>query len=197
MGLLSDLRRALFGDPRPPEPASTPADALAWSSSDSAGPARRAEPAAEARERAAERLLEDERLRGNLTDDEFQPLLDWALAAVDGVAIQTSRASDDTAETRVDAAVAAVRQILVAIDRAIGERELLSRDEFAARLSEATDALAPPLVQNQALAAVRARVAEAVDRIADEKDELDGPALTARLAEALAASTEPAGGGSG
>jgi hypothetical protein len=35
---------------------------------------------AERQERAAERLLMDEALRGDLADDEFQPLLDWALA---------------------------------------------------------------------------------------------------------------------
>src|SRR5262245_50560157 len=41
-------------------------------------------------ERVASRLLEDERLRGDLTDDEFQPLLDWAMAAADRLVASTA-----------------------------------------------------------------------------------------------------------
>ena len=45
-------------------------------------------------EYAANLLIEDVRLRGRLTDDEFQPLLDWALTWTDGYAAATGGLPD-------------------------------------------------------------------------------------------------------
>jgi hypothetical protein len=63
-------------------------------------------------ERAAGRLLDDERLRGDLTDDEFQPLLDWALAVVDTIAVSTLSLAPNAAERRLDAGVSDVTEII-------------------------------------------------------------------------------------
>ena len=57
-------------------------------------------------ERAAERLLEDERLRGSMTDDEFKPLLEWALATVDRVAAATAGEPDAVAAGEAEAVAA-------------------------------------------------------------------------------------------
>jgi hypothetical protein len=63
-------------------------------------------------ERAASRILDDEGLRGDLTDDEFQPLLDWALAQTDRAAAATASLEDEAADAFTEAAVSAVREVL-------------------------------------------------------------------------------------
>src|SRR6476620_6322454 len=82
---------------------------------DGAAPAAVDDPAVAARqERAAGRLLDDERLRGDLTDDEFQPLLDWALAAADRLVASTAALSDDQAEQRIEAGLGALKEAVSA-----------------------------------------------------------------------------------
>jgi hypothetical protein len=49
-------------------------------------------------ESAVEKLTGDERLRSNLTDDEFNPMLDWALAWLDE---KTAKASDAAAARKI------------------------------------------------------------------------------------------------
>lgn len=66
-----------------------------------------------------ERLSEDERLRGTLTDDGFGPLLAWAVAAVQQAATTVRKSEDmDPFEDRVraalEAAVAAAEEATVA-----------------------------------------------------------------------------------
>ncbi len=80
-------------------------------------PAPMSQPAPDAdvaarQEWAAERLLEDERLRGELTDDEFQPLLDWALATVDRVAAETAGQTEEVARRRLEAALDRIRDAI-------------------------------------------------------------------------------------
>jgi hypothetical protein len=70
-------------------------------------------------ERAASRILEDERLRGDLADDEFQPLLDWAMAAADRLAASTAGLSDARAESRLDGGLSAIREAVTAAGDAI------------------------------------------------------------------------------
>ncbi|HEV8636531.1 MAG TPA: hypothetical protein VG370_20115 [Chloroflexota bacterium] len=59
-------------------------------------------------EYAANLVLEDSRLRGSLTDDQFQPLLDWALTWTDAYAAATVGLADDW-KPRVDVGVAWVK----------------------------------------------------------------------------------------
>lgn len=49
-------------------------------------------------ESAAEKLSGDERLRSNLTDDEFNPILDWAIARLEK---KTAKAKDKTAAQKI------------------------------------------------------------------------------------------------
>ncbi len=70
-------------------------------------------------ERAASRILEDERLRGDLTDDEFQPLLDWALGTIDRVAESTAGTDDAEADATVDAAMTVIREVVGAAGAAV------------------------------------------------------------------------------
>lgn len=77
---------------------------------------------AEARaQRAAERLVDDERLRRNLTDQQFGPLLDWALGLVERVATATAGQSDEAARRRIDHVLAQVRETLTEVDRLAGQ----------------------------------------------------------------------------
>src|SRR5436190_23437919 len=101
MSLLSTLRNRLFGRREAPaEAASQAGDAPSTTDSSPTGgstmdatqaptEAATAPDLSGRQERAASRLLDDERLRGDLTDDEYQPLLDWALAAADSLALST------------------------------------------------------------------------------------------------------------
>ena len=51
-------------------------------------------------EGVAEKLSGDERLRSNLTDDEFNPILDWAIA---GLEKKTAKAKDKAAAQKIAA----------------------------------------------------------------------------------------------
>ena len=61
-------------------------------------------------ERAVEALLDDETLRGELSDEGFTPLLEWATNALTAAARELAAAPD--AEARMEAASAAVKQTL-------------------------------------------------------------------------------------
>ena len=90
-------------------------------------------------ERAAERLLEDERLRGSLTDDEFQPLLDWALATVERAAAPTTGEPDAAADQRVNAALAKIREALLTVN-ALAEERPVRLAEAITRVVRSRDA---------------------------------------------------------
>jgi hypothetical protein len=66
-------------------------------------------------ERIVETLLTDERLRGDLTDEAYKPLLDWAVAAA-GRCARDALATPD-AGAHVAACQARLRQLLVASSR--------------------------------------------------------------------------------
>lgn len=71
-------------------------------------------------ERAVESLVDDERLRRNLTDEQFGPLLKWALALLDRVAESTVGESDETADGRLDRVLVQLRETLSEVDRLAG-----------------------------------------------------------------------------
>lgn len=70
-------------------------------------------------ERAAGRILDDEGLRGDLADDEFQPLLAWALAESDRAAESTAGVTDAEADAVIDERLQAIRDVLRAAAAAI------------------------------------------------------------------------------
>lgn len=128
-------------------------------------------------ERAVERLLEDERLRSALADDEAQVLLDWALAALD-TAVRRGEPPD--------AAVARLRATGRAVNDLVGARHDLDPATFAARLRQLAGLPDPGrlgvwrrwLGRGDAVDALMARLAA-----------LDGPALV----RAVLALLPPAG----
>jgi hypothetical protein len=135
-------------------------------------------------ERAAERLLEDERLRGDLTDDEFQPLLDWALAASDALAAGTAGLSDDRAAETIEAGLVRIRGIVVVARGAISAMLDAGAEGRNRELARLPDLLAPPLVGDDAVADVAARLGAALEPIM-ASDDLAGNDLATALAAAL------------
>jgi hypothetical protein len=185
--LWSDLRALLFPVPAPPTshapgPAETESAALPTQDPPPAPPPDPVvadSPDLESRrQRAAERLLEDERLRGDLTDEEFQPLLDWALTAIDRLVV-------DATEQDVDAATAQIRTVIQAISDALVSAPDITEEDFAAQLRLALNSLAPPLVPAPVVEAGRQAVLADVQEIAGQKDDLSGPEIAERLAKLL------------
>lgn len=69
---------------------------------------------------AVERLLEDERLRGDLTDDGFNPLLTWATNALTGAARAAAGDTGDAA-ARMAEAEETTKRLVGAVVRAAQE----------------------------------------------------------------------------
>lgn len=88
-------------------------------------------------ERAAGRLLEDERLRGDLSDDEFQPLLDWAMKEAEQLVDSTAGDSDDVAEQRIDIGLSIVRERMTAVADAVTAYAQGDHDRLTAALCDA------------------------------------------------------------
>jgi hypothetical protein len=131
--------------------------------------------AAEALEqRFAERLLEDETLRADLTDEEFQPLLDWALDQLHVQAVALAAGTDEDAESQMDEVVECLREIVRPVNDAVGVRFDLSSEAFASRLGGVEDGLRPPLLGAEDATRLRCAVADAVPALAESKDERDG-----------------------
>jgi hypothetical protein len=132
-------------------------------------------------ERAAERLLEDERLRSDLTDDEARVLLDWALAEL------------SAAEARgepLSAAVDRIRTVARQVNDLVGARADLDARAFAGRLREL---VGRPKSGPARLARRRsgARRSDPVDDLVHRLPSLDGPDLVrAALALVSPAATE-------
>jgi hypothetical protein len=88
-------------------------------------------------ERLASQILEDERLRGDLTDDEFQPLLNWALTAADRLAASTAGLPDEQADRRIDTGLSAIRESVAAAADAIAAYAERDADRLRRALAEA------------------------------------------------------------
>ncbi len=138
-------------------------------------------------ERFAARLLDDETLRRDLTDDEFQPLLDWALGRL------RERAAT-LPDPALEEVTADLRTALRAANDALGQRYDLAPEAFVARLAALADTLRPPLyATHAAAAAARAAVRARAPDGAARKDTAEGWELAADLAAALAAGEAEAG----
>jgi len=140
------------------------------------------------RQRAAERLLEDESLRGDLTDNEFLPLLDWALAAIDPIASRTIGLNDGQAETMIERGHSQVREAVRVAGEAIAA---VSQGDVEARgraLRDLPAALGVPLVPETMLETARDRLKSAVEILTDD-DSLGSVDLAHALAHALSDAT--------
>ena len=100
------------------------------------------------RESAAGRITDDERLRGDLEDDDYTPIQNWALAWADAYARSTAGEPDDAAATAaIDAGLGWVRRVVEDLILLLGTWDTLDPDERARRLcSIAPNVPAPGLV---------------------------------------------------
>jgi hypothetical protein len=70
---------------------------------------------------AIERLLENERLRGDLTDEGFNPLIVWGTDALTEAAQGVTQAPDDAATARMAEAEETTKRLIGAVVRAAQE----------------------------------------------------------------------------
>jgi hypothetical protein len=117
-------------------------------------------------ERAAGLILDDERLRGDLTDDEYQPLLDWALAASDQLVERAATADDDAAQAEIRERVARVKEAVQLAAEAIAAHASGATSQRTSTLAALADLVgtsafqaAVPGVKAKSVRAVAARLA--------------------------------------
>ena len=120
-------------------------------------------------ERAASRIVDDERLRGDLADDEFQPLLDWALAATDRIAAATAGLDDPSADQKIEDGVAAVKEIV----RLVGEIATADGAERRSALfAELGRLVGSPIVDRARVGAVRKRLKKLAEQRARDTSQI-------------------------
>ena len=131
------------------------------------------------------RLVEDESLRGNLTDDEFQPILDWALKRVAALSDSYTALPPKAAEARFNQTSGQLLELLRTVDLAVGARATAGPDLTVSRFQMLDTLLTPPLLPGPVATAAQARLeallAEPPERLQSE----DGEALVQRLLEVL------------
>jgi hypothetical protein len=122
------------------------------------------------RERAAGRIVDDERLRGPLADETFAPLQEWALGWVDAYARATAGLDDAAAEAALEAGLGWARAQLGALVGLLADWPSLSETARADRLARLAPTFPSPRL---------ARAAGALASIADPSE------AAARVAAAL------------
>jgi hypothetical protein len=132
-----------------------------------------------ARERTlAERLLEDEALRGDLDDATWQPIQDWMLVQAHRIAAATTGMDDAAAQPVLDNGQAALRQVATTLADALAAGT--TSPNFAQRIEPLHKQVRPPLVDaaraRRVHAALRAVVSELVAQ------QVDSATAAARLA---------------
>lgn len=140
------------------------------------------------RERAAGRLLDDEGLRGDLTDDEFKPLLDWALDVMDRVVLSTAGENDERADDAIGIARQEISEILRHADLAIQahrEGRRANRSEALAAIDKIVDEHYRPNEPGRDKARPLQRLAERLDHEPD----LDSVAVAEAIVHAIARRT--------
>jgi hypothetical protein len=131
------------------------------------------------------RLVEDERLRGNLTDDEFQPLLNWALERTGQLRESHARLAPAAAEARLQRAGDQIFSLLRIADLAVGQRATASPDLVVSRIQMLDTLLAPPLFEEEAANRARARLDALLAQPPQRLQAASGTDIARRLAEAL------------
>lgn len=149
----------------------------------SAAPAPR--PVSELARSLAERLTEDETLRGNLSDEAFEPLLDWALRRVDLLAERCGARAPEVAEACFESGGRALRELLRVADLAIGQRAAQAPDLALGRLQLLDTLIEPPLFGADEVTAARRRLAELLEQPASVLAGLADAELARRVVAAL------------
>jgi hypothetical protein len=136
-------------------------------------------------ESLATRLVEDETLHGNLSDDEFKPLLDWAMTRIGELAESCSKLPAAQADTRFERASQQLLDLLRVVDLAVGQRAAASQAMVTSRLEMLDTFLGPPLLEEDAAARARSRLEALVSQPPERLQAAQGVELTRSLAQAL------------
>ncbi len=144
---------------------------------------------------AAEQLLDDEKLRGDLTDDEYSPLQAWALDQLHARIMAIASPDTPEAETEVEHAVADLRQVLEGISTTIGQRLDLDAQQFTDGLAAIRKALDSSLYGAEGPAVdAQGALESLMPELAARKDVVDGVDLVTALVAALRGESTAVGG---
>ena len=138
-------------------------------------------------ERAASRILDDESLRDSLTDDEFQPILDWALAVTDRVAASTTDLTDDAADKTIEAGIQVIREVTFMVQETLAvhaERDAKDRRNSLEMIGSLLARDNPSGLEKSALGTVRRRLTALADHL-DAEPDLPGAEVAAQIAAVL------------
>ena len=84
---------------------------------------------------ATEMVLEDVRMRDNMTDEEVKPFLDWALEQVEEAVLQTADMDEGEAEVLIEERVTAVTQEITNVNRQVPHLKVSSKIEAPALIA--------------------------------------------------------------
>jgi hypothetical protein len=143
-------------------PADVP-DSSDTETSRSAGAALFEHPTDPRTERLAERLVEDEALRGSLEDAAWQPIQDWALELLGDLARRTKDLDDAQAASVLDRAYASLRQAIGALADIIEHGP--DSSEVSKPMETLRATLKPPLVDARTGSVLADRAAAAAARL--------------------------------
>ena len=131
------------------------------------------------------RLTEDETLRGGLSDEEFQPLLDWAVGRIGELATSCRKLPPASGAAELKRASDQLVKLLQTVDVAIGQRSGAAPTLVASRFQMLDTLLEPPLVDRATATRARARLEAILAQPARRLQSTDGAELTRQLADAL------------
>jgi hypothetical protein len=135
-----------------------------------------------ARERSlAERLLEDESLRGGLDDQTWAPVQDWLLREAHRAAVRTEGLDDAAAEAELDRTWERLRDLGNGLSAALEAGT--GSPEFTRRVDALGADLRPPVMSTSAARKVRAQLQATAKELAAAG--ADGPTAAARLVAVL------------
>ena len=140
-------------------------------------------------ERAAGRILEDERLRGDLTDDQFQPLLDWALSAADLAGAEAAAVRGESADALLDERMSRIKDVVGLGAEVVAAHAEEDSERRGSALKELADLLAASPERGWASSAATRQIADLATRL-DGGTAISPEELAAALASAL---TPPSG----
>lgn len=147
-------------------------------------------------QRYAERLLEDETLRSDLTDDEYAPLQEWALDVLHRAAAEVEAPESPAADEALAAVADWLRGLLRTLNDTLGRRADLDADDFRAGLDAFREALGQrPAAVPAGVAPAAQAIDGAIERAGELQSTEDGTALVEPLVAALrgeSSSTEEA-----
>ena len=141
--------------------------------------------AAERAQRLVSRVLDDDALRVNLTDDEAAPLLQWASRRAEALMRASAAIPDDVAEELLETLAGQIRELIRLVDLALGDRGQISAELFAARLEALDTLVGLPLFNMPQAQIARARLEVLLEEPPERLAQRQGAELTRALCDAF------------